>query len=120
MESLETLKQQACEIGNKISEIESARVRKANQSKVGKFYRTRNNHSCPEKPSDYWWVYAEVKRMDECGMLYVTEFQTDCHGNISIRFDSCIYHAQSWSPTTRDAYHKAWAKMLTKVKGLVR
>lgn len=120
MESLEVLQKQARDIGNKIDKMKSAEVRKANSPKVGKFYRTRNNYSCPEKPSDYWWVYAEVTRMDEYGMLYVTEFQTDRHGNISIRFDGCIHHAQSWSPTTRDAYHKAWAKLLTKVKGLVR
>jgi hypothetical protein len=120
METLEALQKQARAISDKIGKIESAKVREKNRPKVGKFYRARNNYSCPEKRSDYWWVYAEVTRMDEFGMLYATEIQTDRHGNISIRFDSCIHHAQSWSPTTRYAYVKAWAKMLAKVKGLVR
>lgn len=120
MENLETLQKQAREIGEKISDIESTATRKANQAKVGKFFRTRNSYSCPEKPSDYWWLYAEVTRMDEYGMLYVTEFQTDKNGDINIRFDQCHHHMQHWVSSSRAEFHMAWARMLAVVKGITR
>jgi len=51
---------------------------------VGRFFRYRNCYSCPEKESDYWWLYVAVTAMDEHGSLRVLKFQTDKEGKVSI------------------------------------
>lgn len=56
---------------------------------VGRCFKVRNNYSCPEKPSDYWWLYKRVVKID--GYSLVTEeFHRDRYGVITFR-ESSIY-----------------------------
>lgn len=116
MESIDTLRETVRAAGEKLSQIESAAFRKVNGKKVGKTFKTRNNYSCPEKPSDYWWVYVAVTRMDEFGLLYATEFQTDSRGNIFLRLDQCVFHLQSdYKSIPAIEFHRAAKKMQEKI-----
>jgi len=117
---IEALRKQAAEAQNAIAEHQHAEWRKANAPKVGKCFRTKNSCSCPEKPSDYWWVYARVTRMDESGMLYAMTFQTDKYGNVNIEQDSCVHHAQYYTPCSAADLKKAWKKLLSKLNDYAR
>jgi hypothetical protein len=105
----------ACEAQEKLAAIKAEEFRRANAPKVGKTFKTRNNFSCPEKPSDYWWLYSKVTRMDNDGMLYATYFQTDKYGNISVCFDHYAYHMQGHQQIPAAEFNRAWKKMVAKV-----
>jgi hypothetical protein len=115
MESVEQLQKIALDAEEKLYRIRSDQFKSKNSSKVGKTFRTRNNFSCPEKPSDYWWLYAKITRMDDAGMLYATTFQTDKYGAVSINFDQCVHHAQYYSSCPAADFKKAWKAMLKKL-----
>ena len=115
METIEQLKKIAGDAQDKLWAIQADQFRKANGSKVGKTFRTRNNFSCPKKRSDYWWQYAKVTRMDEGGMLYATIFQTDQFGNVTVSYDSCVHHAQYYTPCPATDFNKAWRALLKKL-----
>lgn len=115
MESLEALQEQARSLAEMIGGIEDAKRRDANGKKVGRYFKTRNSYSCPEKPSDYWWVYAKVTKMDDAGFLYTTEFQIDKNGDINIRFGHYSYHMQGWTEIKRSEVVNAWKRLDAKL-----
>ena len=47
-------------------------------------YKFKNCYSCPEKPSDYWWLYIKILSIDSRDYVNVLEIQKDKHGAISI------------------------------------
>lgn len=118
MESIEALQEQARSIGEKIGEIEDAKRCAENSKKVGRYFKTRNSYSCPEKPSDYWYVYAKVTRMDESGYLHATQFQIDRNGDVNIRFDQHSYHMLGWTEIKRAEMLKAWKRLDAKLDKL--
>ena len=115
MESVEQLEKIAHDAQEKLSRIRSDKYKSENGSKVGKTFRTRNSYSCPEKPSDYWWLYAKVTRMDNAGMLHATTFQTDKYGVVSVNFDQCVHHAQYYDPCPAADFKTAWKALLKKL-----
>lgn len=117
-QSIETLRETSRKAQEAISEIETLARREANGPKVGKFYKTRNSYSCPEKPSDYWWVYEKVTRMDESGFLYTTQFQTDKHGKIFIEPDHYAYHMQYGTEIKPAVFSRAWAKLIEDIDAI--
>ena len=122
MSELEKLKSEARKIANKIGDIEDEATRKTNGQKVGKFFRTRNCFSCPEKPSDYWWVYCHVTRMGQHGWLYTNQFEVDKHGSVHARFDYCAMHLASsdWQPISEATYQKAWERLVKKANSAIQ
>lgn len=116
MESLETLQDTARKAGEKIERIETARRREANGTKVGKFYKTRNNYSCPKKASDYWWQYEKVTRMDSRGFLRTLQFQTDSYGTVHVEFEHYAYHMQYGTEIKKAEFDRAWKTMQAKIK----
>lgn len=118
MQSIEQLAEISRDAQERIEKIKSAERRADNGKKVGKYFRTRNNYSCPEKPSDYWWVYAKITKMDDAGYLYMTEFQIDKNGDINVRFDHYAYHMQGWTEIKRAEMLKAWKRLDAKLDKL--
>lgn len=118
MQTVEELTRIASEAQEKLAAIKYAGWRKDNAPKVGKTFRYRNSYSCPEKPSDYWTMWAKVTRMGEDGILYATQFQTDKYGNVDIKFDQCIHHAQYYTPCPKAEFNKAWRALLKKLNGI--
>lgn len=111
METLEQLKDTARKAGDAIYRMEVAERKKANAAKIGQVYKTRNSYSCPEKPSDYWWLYAKVTHMDADGLLWTKDFQTDCRGDINIRLSHMGYHMQGWTKITQAEFDRAWKRL---------
>jgi hypothetical protein len=64
-------------------EIENKEAEEKTLPMVGKCFRVRNSYSMPQKQSDYWWLYRRVIRA-RGSTLWVDEFQSDCHGQITV------------------------------------
>lgn len=112
---IEELRNTAREAGEAISRHEIAERKKANLKKVGRTYKTRNSYSCPEKSSDYWWVYEKVTHMDGEGFLHTFCFQTDKNGQICVEEDRFAYHMQYGSPIKSAEFGRAWAKVVDRI-----
>jgi len=95
----------------------------------GKFFKTSNCYSCPEKPSDYWWLYTkitEIKPKD----IYNTRgngvashytgwsFQVDKYGQISIEREKSGYIHSLGQEITEKEFNAAWDKMIDKINAL--
>jgi hypothetical protein len=79
----EELEFQLRTVSAELNEIKEAETEAANQALLGKCFKTRNNYSCPEKPSDYWWLYVKVTEIDGAA-LKCLRFQIDKGGRIDI------------------------------------
>lgn len=88
--NVETLKQQARQIADKIGRIENAERYEQNKAMEGRCFKFRNNYSCPEKPSDYWWLYTRVTKVTR-DHIHVQQFQTDKYGEVTISLDKTYY-----------------------------
>jgi len=117
MPTLEVLRKQARDAGEAISKIETEKRRKAHAKLVGRSYRYRNSYSCPEKPSDYWWMYTKVTSMDDDGYLRGLQFQVDRDGNIMIEFAHYLYHHLNggYEPIKTVEFDRAWEAMVEKI-----
>lgn len=96
------------DITDKEDEIEDAKF-------VGRFFKTENNYSCPEKPSDYWWLYIKVITNSEG--IHTFRFQADKDGKIEI--DPLHYYLrpslESYVEITEKEYSNAWEKLKKKI-----
>jgi len=115
MSTIEALRKTARRAQEAIGEIETVARRKENAKKVGKFFKTQNSYSCPEKPSDYWWLYAKCIRMDEDGFLYSFQFQTDKNGCLDIRPEHYSYYLNGFSEIPKTEFERAWKTLLEKL-----
>ena len=118
MQTIEELQEVARKAGDAIGKIQTAERRAANGSKVGKVFKYRNSYSCPEKPSDYWWLYSKVTRMDSDGFLYTMQFETDKSGDIRVNFDRYSYHTQGHTEIKPVEFKRAWTKLFRKLKAV--
>lgn len=86
MKNKKELEKQISDARNKLYKIEIQERIKENLALVGTFYKVRNNYSCPEKKSDYWWLYIHVIGIDkETGWLLTRQIQKDKYGEVSFR-----------------------------------
>jgi hypothetical protein len=100
---------------NELSRRQAEAFQQANASKVGKYFKTRNSYSCPEKPSDYWWTYEYCTSMDKDGMLKTFQFDTDKYGDVRVKFNHHAYHLQYAQPCTKAEFDRAFKKMQQKI-----
>lgn len=108
------LNAQALELRNEAQAIEAPYLQRAAESMVGLCLKTRNNYSCPEKPSDYWWLYVKVVRAGEHGSLQCLQFQVDKDGDVYVKRDE-YYHPHSldsYQTISPDEFDREFAKML--------
>lgn len=120
MSELESLLQSRRSINAKISKIEDAERAAMNRSHIGKTFRYRNNYSCPEKPSDYWWLYAKCTKLDRWGNVVLETFEVDKNGDFSFHTRENIRLMEGYKPIPEAEYRKqlkrALAVLLNKVK----
>jgi hypothetical protein len=119
MENIETLKEQARSIAEKIGKIEDADRYQGNKTLEGKAFKYRNNYSCPEKPSDYWWLYLKVLKVTR-DHIETHEFQTDKYGEITInlrkRHYRFLFGADSRIEIKASEFERAWKSVQAKIK----
>jgi hypothetical protein len=91
------LKKQIDSARIKLDRIEKVERREEAAKILGKCFRTRNSYSCPEKPSDYWWLYCRITSVGKDGDVRGFEFQTDNRGQIFIDPKKYAYrHMSGW------------------------
>lgn len=114
--TMEQLREDQRKTNQAIHRLESQRRREAHAGLLGKTFKYRNCYSCPEKPSDYWPLYAKVMEVDKDGYLKVFTFETDKYGNVDIRVDAHRSHMDSgYQPISASEYRKALAALKSRV-----
>lgn len=83
-----------------------------NATYLGRCFKTRNNYSCPQKPSDYWWLYVKVTSVKNGikGLM----FQVDYNGRIEIQPKEYLMAntLDSYTPISSAQWDKAWFNCL--------
>jgi len=99
------------DITDKEDDIENAKF-------IGRFFKARNNYSCPEKPSDYWWLYIKVETDNEG--LHGVEFQTDKDGKIEVDFSRYYlrHSLEGYIEITEEEYAEAWESLKKKISNI--
>lgn len=119
MEDLSALQEKAREIGEKIGRIEDAARFEENKQLEGKAFKYRNNYSCPEKLSDYWWLYIKVTKVTR-DHIWTHQFQIDKYGEITVNLHKSYYRhlfgADSRIEISRAEFDRAWKALQAKIK----
>ena len=93
----------------KLTAIADAKAHEENKKLIGTCWRYRNNYSCPEKPSDYWWMYTIVTGVDGSNIIAFS-FQTDMYGTFSAYLNKSVYPSTLGEKITRAAFEEAFDK----------
>lgn len=114
---MDTAKQELQEIINKaresLGDIENAEWMQENIGKIGTFWKYCNSYSCPEKPSDYWWIYRRIKGIEE--QRFITfDFCIDKDGKLAV--EECKWSTLSgWMPCAEAEYRRAWKRIVRTI-----
>jgi type II secretory pathway pseudopilin PulG len=112
----EQLEQQVRQANQALNRLRDEDRRAKNAPLIGKTFRYRNSYSCPEKASDYWWLYAKVTKLDGDGSLKLFTFETDKYGHIKITPDGHAYNMDSgYQPISAAEYRKALKALKSRV-----
>lgn len=104
-----------------IQRLEERETRRKAQALVGKCFRYRNCYSCPEKPSDYWWLYIRVVSVRRDGQCNTIQFQIDRNGMMTVTPSArthTIFMSDapgSYRPISRRAFDRAWRTFKAKI-----
>jgi len=82
---------------------------------VGKYQKIRNNYSCPEEESDYWWLYRMIFKIDEENNLKHFEFQKDSYGQIFIKQDEYARIYDGWIDISADEFWEQWESLQREI-----
>ena len=99
----------------KLRQVEDAERECEAVKLVGTYWKYRNCYSCPDKESDYWWLYVKVVKTDGRGHLTTFDFQTDKYGNVSTKQNDYQYvHLlkSGYIASSEAEFTGAWNKMI--------
>ncbi len=124
-ETRDELQTQARKIRDRIIAIEQREKAERAKALVGKCFRYRNCYSCPQKPSDYWWLYVRVDGVTRYGEVRMTSFQQDTHGDIVIKrgergMTDLVSGGGGYQPITVRAFNSAMRKMRAKLADILK
>lgn len=105
-------------IRREVMRREEAQNVEAHRAMVGKCFRYRNCYSCPEKPSDYWWLYAKAERLGEMGYPVGVSFQVDKDGVLTIQPQQRLHVIGAWQEIPASDFDAEFAKVLANMKAL--
>lgn len=108
MPSIEELRSQQRDIMRQLRDAEDLKRQAEMSAMVGRFFKHRNSYSCPEKSSDYWWLYGAYRRIGK--RVFSVRFQTDRDGKFEIEQREEIYPYSGWQEITRKEYFTALRK----------
>jgi len=89
----------------------------------GRCFKTRNNYSCPEKPSDYWFLYTKITSVKKAD-IYDTRangpashytgwsFQTDKYGRVNVEKEVRGYIHSLDKEISEKEFKSAWNKVI--------
>jgi hypothetical protein len=99
--------------------LKDAETLKESRALVGKCFKYRNCYSCPQKPSDYWWLYVKVVGVGDYWPTTL-EFQTDKDGRIEIKTSDCAVIREGGGHIEIPAkeFNAAWKKLQKRIAGM--
>jgi hypothetical protein len=71
-------------LNKQLEDVKNREAEKKYAKLSGRCFKCRNCYSLAEKPSDYWWLYCRVLRIDGV-MADCIVFQIDKNGRIEVR-----------------------------------
>ena len=88
----------------------------------GKTYKYRNCYSCPESPSDYWWLYLKVIKVVDLSYCIAIKLQMDKYGFVSIEERGCLPLPidGSYRECSISEFKKGTKKIIDKIKRLYK
>lgn len=114
----EQIEKEMAKLRNKLWAIEKKEADEENKKLVGKYFKYRNCYSCPEKPSDYWYLYKRVIGLGKTGLI-TEEFQIDKDGKCSACFNKGSYsYMTGYTEISRSEYLKALSKFKKRIAQL--
>lgn len=114
-DDLAQLERQRAEINERIDEIQTAKAERVSAALVGRYFKYRNNYSCPESDEDYWWLYMKVTGFDG-SRLSGYSFQRDSDGKSFFDPAATTYnHLSGYEEITAQEFIRARAEFLTKL-----
>ena len=115
MDEYENLVAERRNLEKRIYSLEADKRAAENKKLVGKCFKYRNCYSCPEKPSDYFWLYLKVTGVDKTGRPSGWSFEIDKYGDCRVRKERPPSLAGGYKPITSAEFEKAWTKFKAKV-----
>ena len=110
------LEREGASIAAKLRQVEDTERECEALKLVGTYWKYRNCYSCPEKDSDYWWMYMKVVKTDGRGHLTTFDFQTDKDGNVSTRqngYQHVLLLKSGYVAISEAEFTRAWDLMLS-------
>ena len=117
METINDLRAKRAELDAAIWKQEAKERDRKNAKLVGRCFKYRNCYSCPEKESDYWWLYRKITRVED-GSLRAFEFQIDSRGEFEVRPDKFVGlgdNGSGWTEIRGDEFSAAWEDFMTNI-----
>lgn len=106
-----------------LEQLDQADALEHSRALVGRYFKYRNSYSCPQKASDYWWLYARTDRLDRAGTLHGVTFQIDSRGEITVAPQRFMWQlfgdGSKYQPITRAEFQRAWTRTQRAIKALV-
>jgi len=116
MNQIAELEEREREIRTELYRLRGIETQERNRSLVGRCFKYRNSYSCPEKPSDYWWMYTKVMKLKGANII-CWQFQTDRDGKIEIEFARSYYNHMVGDQVeiSESEFNKAWRSIQKKI-----
>lgn len=113
---LKALEKERVKISQKIWAAEALEREKENKNLIGKCFKYRNCYSCPEKESDYWYIYTMIRSADG-HKLRAHEFQVDKNGRVEINAKAEYFRSltDGWREIPDTEYFLAWNALIKKI-----
>lgn len=119
-ETPEQLAKIARDATDKLRAIEIADRVNRNKPLLGRTFKYRNSYSCPDKASDYWWMYVKITGLSDDGVLVATSFQTCKYRRFSIEPDLRIHNIDAGYVAIRPSeFAAAWQSAKRKLDAMI-
>jgi hypothetical protein len=116
MNKKEEIKLKILNLQNQLFKLEEKEASELSSKLVGKYFKVRNCYSLPEKPSDYWWLYAKIDHADG-SLVCLTTFQIDKDGRIEVEQEKIRHNSlvNRYTEISKAEYTKALKKLKDKI-----
>ncbi len=126
MTPIETLKEQEQKLSTELRSVRdkidkmkvSEQLPKLKKKYEGTYWKYKNSYSCPENPSDYWFLYKKVIQVKDLTWLKTLEFQTDKYGTLEIKENSSSVELLQ-TKITKKEFDAAYKKAMNKLTKLI-
>ena len=107
---------------SELDDLDWKETAKINADLLGKCYKFKDCYSCPEKESDYWYVYKQYLRLEGREILALC-FYVDKYDKISLSLMREHGDLSGWTEIGLQEFWDEWLNLKTKIskfQGMIR